>query len=235
MTDQFEFLKVEWPEIHEAAVQASAAANADPRTACFHARRALELLVNWAFKFDASLRAPYDDNLSALIHEPTFRSAAGQGVFQKARLIKDWGNAAVHSRPIKLQESLGAVRELFHVCYWFARTYARGARPAPALVFNPHALPKTSPLPPQTVEQLRRQEAELQVLRAASERHAANDAANAALAEELKAARAELAELKQARAAEPDTHDYSEAETRDLYIDLLLKEAVLAARPSARP
>ncbi len=225
MTDQFEFLKAEWPEIYEAATQAAGAANPDPRTACFHARRALELLVNWAFRFDASLRTPYDDNLSALIHEPSFRAAAGHGVFQKARLIKDWGNAAVHSRPIKLHEALGAVRELFHVCFWFARTYARGARPAPTLAFNPDALPKTSPLPLQTVEQLRQQEAELRVLRAASEKHAANDAANAALTEELKAARAELAELKQARAAEPDTHDYSEAETRDLYIDLLLKEA----------
>jgi len=225
MTDQFAFLRAEWPEIHEAAAQAAAAAHPDPRTACFHARRALELLVNWAFKFDASLRTPYDDNLSALIHEPTFRAAAGPGVFQKARLIKDWGNAAVHSRPIKPHESLGAVRELFHVCYWFARTYARGARPAPTLAFNPDALPKISPLPPQTVEQLRQQEVELQALRAANEKHAVNDAANAGLAEELKAARAELAELKAARAAEPDTHDYSEAETRDLYIDLLLKEA----------
>src|SRR5256885_120623 len=77
--------------------------------------------------------------------------------------------------------------------------------------------PKPSPRPPQQVEQLRRQEAELQTLRAASEKHAADDAASAALAEELKAARAELAALKQARVAEPDTHDYSEAETRDLY------------------
>jgi type I restriction enzyme, R subunit len=225
VTDQFGFLKAEWPEIHEAAAQAAATAHPDPRTSCFHARRALELLVNWAFKLDASLRTPYDDNLSALIHEPTFRAAAGHGVFQKARLIKDWGNAAVHSRPIKLQEALGAVRELFHVCYWFARTYARGPRPAPTLTFNPEALPKTSPVPPQTVEQLRQLEAELQALRAAAEKQAARDAANAVLAEELKAARAELAELKKARATEPDSHDYSEAETRDLYIDLLLKEA----------
>jgi type I restriction enzyme R subunit len=59
-------LKAEWPEIHEAADQAAATAIPAPRTSCFHARRALELLVNWAFKFDASLRTPYDDNLSAL-------------------------------------------------------------------------------------------------------------------------------------------------------------------------
>ena len=37
-----------------------------------------------------------------------------------------------------------------------------------------------------------------------------------------------------ANAARPDTHDYSEAETRDYFIDLLLKEAV-GAGPAPGP
>ena len=37
--------------------------------------------------------------------------------------------------------------------------------------------------------------------------------------------RAEVAEAKKAASAKPDTHDYSEAETRDYFVDLLLKEA----------
>src|SRR5688500_6552421 len=37
--------------------------------------------------------------------------------------------------------------------------------------------------------------------------------------------RAEVAAARQAAAAQPDTHDYSEAQTRDYFIDLLLKEA----------
>lgn len=59
----------------------------DPRTACFYARRALELTVSWVFKSDASLRLPYQDSLSALIHEPTFKAAAGEAIFNKARVI----------------------------------------------------------------------------------------------------------------------------------------------------
>ena len=47
----------------------------------------------------------------------------------------------------------------------------------------------------------------------------------AALDEELQRLRAAVAEAKQASASQPDTHDYSEAETRDYFIDLLLKEA----------
>ena len=46
-----------------------------------------------------------------------------------------------------------------------------------------------------------------------------------ALDEELKRLREEVAAAKKANAATPDAHDYSEAETRDYFIDLLLKEA----------
>jgi type I restriction enzyme R subunit len=41
----------------------------------------------------------------------------------------------------------------------------------------------------------------------------------------LQRLRAEVAEAKKANSAKADTHDYSEAETRDYFIDLLLKEA----------
>ena len=48
-----------------------------------YARRALELAVSWAFKADASLRLPYQDNLSGLIHEPTFKAVAGEAVLAR--------------------------------------------------------------------------------------------------------------------------------------------------------
>ena len=59
----------------DAATRAETAAHADPRTACFYARRALELAVAWAYKHDTALKLPYQDNLSALIHEPSFKQA----------------------------------------------------------------------------------------------------------------------------------------------------------------
>jgi type I restriction enzyme, R subunit len=76
--------------------------HADPRTACFYARRALELAVSWAYKHDPALKLPYQDNLSALIHEPSFKQTAGEAVFSKAR-----GNRAVHShRPVPEPDAL---------------------------------------------------------------------------------------------------------------------------------
>ena len=55
---QFAFLEREWVTVFESASKAEAAVHADPRTACFYARRALELAVSWAYKHDASLKLP---------------------------------------------------------------------------------------------------------------------------------------------------------------------------------
>ena len=220
---QFAFLQGEWSAVYDSAVRAESAVHADPRSACFYARRALELAVGWAYKHDATLKLPYQDNLSALIHEPSFKQAAGEAVFSKARIINTLGNRAVHGhRAIPLDDAIVAVRELFHVTYWLARTYGRTARPAPGLAFNASALPQATPVRGQTAEQLQQLETRL---RERDENLAALLADKAALDDELKRLRAEVAAAKQASAAQPDTHDYSEAETRDYFIDLLLKEA----------
>jgi type I restriction enzyme R subunit len=220
---QFAFLQREWVEVYEAASKAEVAVHADSRTACFYARRALELAVTWAYKHDTVLKLPYQDNLSALIHEPSFKQTAGEAVFSKARVINTLGNRAVHShRAVPEADALAAVRELFHLMYWFARTYGRVGRPAPGLVFNADALPTPAAAARQSAEQLQRLEASL---RERDEKLATLLSDRNALDEELKRLRTEVAAAKKAAAAQPDTHDYSEAQTRDYFIDLLLKEA----------
>ncbi|TMC00331.1 MAG: DUF4145 domain-containing protein [Chloroflexi bacterium] len=220
---QFAFLQREWATVFEAASKAEETVHVDPRTACFYARRALELAVSWAYKYDAALRLPYQDNVSALIHDPSFKQVAGEAVFSKARVINTLGNRAVHSlRRVPEADALAAVRELFHVAYWFARTYGRTGRPAPGFAFDPAALPRPARAAAQTAEQLQVLEA---CLREKDENLAALLADKTELDEELKRLRAKVAEAKKVAATQPDTHDYSEAETRDYFIDLLLKEA----------
>lgn len=223
----FAFLQSEWPLLYEAAVKAEGMVNLDARAACFYTRRALELGVAWLYKHDKSLRLPYQDHLSALIHEPSFRDTVGDAIFTKAKLIKDLGNLAVHStRKVSSTDALTATRELFHLCYWLARTYGQRTRPDPSLSFAPDRLPKTpSEAPtvaPQTLDQLKKLETQLSER---DEKLSALLTDKAALDEELKALREEFAAAKKANSAQPDTHDYSEAETRDYFIDLLLKEA----------
>ena len=220
---QFTFLQAEFPAVYESANKAFSAVYPDPRTACFYARRALELTVNWLYQYDNSLELPYHDNLSALIHEPTFKTLVGEAVFNKTRVIIKLGNQAVHSpKPIPVNDAINAVREFFHVAYWLAHTYGRSSKPEPGLTFNPEALPKTAPVPKQTIEQLQKLETQL---RERDEKLSTLLADKNALDEELKRLRAEIAAAKKASTTQPDTHDYSEAQTRDIFIDLLLKEA----------
>lgn len=218
----FQFLAAEWKEIHEAATKAESAAIPDPRTSCFYARRALELAVAWAYKYDRALKLPYQDNISALIHEPTFKQTAGDAVFNKAKVLVTLGNRAVHSpRDIPQTDSVQAVKELFHFCYWFARLYARRNRPDGQLTFDQTALPTTL-IPKQTLDQLKRLEKQLQEK---DEKLTVVLADKDKLGDEIKRLRKEVAEAKKASEAVPDDHNYSEAETRDYFIDLLLKEA----------
>jgi type I restriction enzyme, R subunit len=219
----FAFLQSEWPQLFAEDQKAEALVVPDPRTACFYARRALELAVTWLYKSGSALKLPYQDNLSALIHEPSFKATVGQKIFIKAKLIKDLGNLAAHShKPLQQLDSMTAVRELFHICFWLARTYGKTAKPADGLTFDPTRLPKTSPVPAKTLAQLQQLESQL----------AEKDTkltelltGKAALDAELERLRAEIADIKKQNAETPDTHNYSEAETRDYFIDLLLKEA----------
>jgi len=219
----FVFLKAEWPELYNAATKAEGLVYPDARAACFYTRRTLELAVMWLYQHDRTLTLPYQDHLSALSHEPSFRQAVGPAIFTKAKLLKDLGNQAVHStRPVRQYDALTAVRELFHFCFWLTRTYARGAKPADGLTFDANLLPKTSPVPPQTLAQLQTLAVQLAEKDA---KLAALLSDKAALDEELQRLREEVAQARAANAARPDMHDYSEAETRDYFIDLLLKEA----------
>lgn len=225
----FGFLDGEWSFLHESARKAEQAVYHDPRAACFYARRGLELGVTWLFAHDKSFKLPYQNNLSALLFEPSFRQQVGEALFTKAKLIKDLGNMAVHSQKKILDtDALSATRELFHFCYWLTRQYGRTSRPEPGLTFSASHLPKPSAEPALTLSQLQKLSDEL------AER---NDAlatlrnAKAELDAELAQLRAEVAAAKKANAAEPDTHDYSEAETRKAYIDLLLREAGWALDP----
>ena len=238
----FDFLVTDWPALVAEARRAEAAAHADPRTACFYARRTLELAVAWLYEAEGgrggSLRMPYKADLSAFLFEPSFQQLVGPTVHTKMDVIRRLGNKAVHDvRPVAAQDALNALRELFHVAFWLAQHYARrvGDRPVAGLQFRVDLLPRPTSIDAAAAQAASRaaqaaaQEALARQAQALAERDAAlREAAarNAALDAELARYRAEIAAAKAANAAQPATaHDYNEAATRDLFIDLLLKEA----------
>lgn len=223
----FGFLKAEWPNLHAEAQHAERLAVADPRASCFYARRTLELTLTWLFGADSTLHRPYRDDLAAMIAEPTLVKLSGPAIRTKMDVIRRQGNTAVHrSGSVASNDAVRVVAELFHVMYWVARLYSRNPNdlPAPGLAFDPAAIPR-----PLAAEVRLAKQAELKVQ---SEKFALQDAElalqrrkNEDLDAELATLRAEIKAAKAANESRPDTHDYNEAQTRSLIIDLLLKEA----------
>jgi type I restriction enzyme R subunit len=226
----FGFLNDEWPELCDSASKVAALTLSDPRAACFYARRTLEQAVEWLYAHDSSLVAPYDTTLAARLHEPTFRRAVPQDLFLKARLVKDLGNDAVHSnRAIEERDSKQAAKELFHILYWLARTYTlKGADHYAGLMFDVNALApsREQVITPAQIRALAEKFAgKDKKLKEQEEALVQSQQTADAMDAEIARLRAEIAEAKKRNEAVPDDHDYSEAETRDFFIDLLLREA----------
>jgi type I restriction enzyme, R subunit len=225
----FDFVRETLPSLHDDCARAESHLVGDPRTACFYGRRTVERLVDYLYEV-MGLPLPYKDDLAAKTNGPAFKARVGQTIVEKLNLIRKLGNNAVHrTNPPSRREALAVVSEAFHVMIWAALRHS----PHPELVptgarFDPALAHQAAPLSRDEVMQL-------------EARFREQDAAHAkALAErdELAAAQqAEIAELKERIAiaqvtVAPDDHDYDEAHTRDLYIDVLLGEAGWAVLPA---
>ena len=220
---QYALIAKDWPELCKESEQVEAFALNDPRTACFYARRTIELMVEWIYKYDSTLRRPYESNLSSLIHNYDFRELVGPEHFQRIKLIKDLGNNAVHQNdPIKQAESVLAASEIFQLLRWFVLTYGRNPQAVRGLRFDKTLLPKGGQVPEQThqqlaalADQLAQRDQQLKAAQAESSSHQSK----------LEQAKKELEALKAVNQAQQQPEeDLTEFQTRQLYIDHYLEE-----------
>ena len=102
MFTNFDFLKdkPEFESFAESAIEAEKSLIVSPATCAILTRRALELAVRWVYSFDEDLTIPYQDNLSSLIHEPTFLQILEPKLFPLLKYIVKLGNTAVHTNNI---------------------------------------------------------------------------------------------------------------------------------------
>ena len=228
MSSQYALIAKQWPELHAEAVRVEQFALSDPRTACFYARRTIELLVDWAYANDSQLQRPWGEpSLSQLIHAYDFRQLVGEQLLGRFKLIKDQGNDAVHRAvPIRTTTSVLVASELFKVLRWFALSYGRDQELIRGLQFDKALLPQPqagSTASTQSREQLQELANQL-AERDRQLREAQQD--SAAANEELERLRQEITTLRKANeaAAKPEA-DLTEFDTRKLYIDLYLEEA----------
>ena len=173
-------------------------------------RKALELAVKWVYTVDNGIQAPYKDNLSALIHEYTFKKQLPPLLFGKIKGIVAFGNIAVHTGKIVPPAfAVQSLKSLFEFIQWVDYSYGSDYQ---ARTFDEQRIPKTHV------------SLDMQKIRAQESLLGEKDA-------EIERLRQQLAELadKYTGAKERNRQsrtitmeDLSEFSTRKIYIDAML-------------
>jgi type I restriction enzyme R subunit len=220
----FQFLQNEWPKFLDQAKTIEEHVNAEPRYSCFMARHLLEQTVNWMYEFDIDLadEDPYQTNLGALVHEVAFKRIVDQEVWYKIKAIIREGNIAVHdSKKVSQKTALHITKELFHVLYWFYRTYSKDETLQDAQFNEAHIAQSAQKddIKKQRVQELQDElEERDQMLEARKQQLEQSKL-------ELEELRTKVKESKERNEQIPDNHDYDEAATRDYFINAMLEEA----------
>ena len=127
METNFDYLlaKTEYKDFATQAIEAEKSLSISPATCAILSRRALELAVRFVYSYDAELILPYQDNISSLIHEPTFRGIIEPRLFPMLKYTIHLGNIAVHTNSnIKRDEAVIALRDLYEFCDWIDYSYS---------------------------------------------------------------------------------------------------------------
>lgn len=127
METNFDYLlqKKEYSDFATQAIEAEKSIAISPATCAILSRRALELAVRFVYTYDAELQLPYQDNISSLIHEDSFRNIIEPRLFPMLKYTIHLGNVAVHTNSnIKRDEAVIALRDLFEFCDWIDYSYS---------------------------------------------------------------------------------------------------------------
>lgn len=208
----FDFLngRQEFSLFAPSAVEAEKVFATSPAMCVIGCRKALELAVKWVYTVDNGIQAPYKDNLSALIHEYTFKKQLPPLLFGKIKGIVAFGNMAVHTgKTVPPAFAVQSLKSLFEFIQWVDYSYGSDYQ---VRTFDAQRIPKTHV------------SLDMQKIRAQESLLGEKDA-------EIERLRQQLAELadKYTGAKERNRQsrtitmeDLSEFSTRKIYIDAML-------------
>jgi Type I site-specific restriction-modification system, R (restriction) subunit and related helicases len=106
-------------------MEAESSIAANPYATAILSRRALELAVKWVYSSDSYLELPYQDNLSSLIHDRTFRDVITPELFPLIKYAVKLGNIAAHTgNRIGREEAVLSLRNLHQFVSWIDYCYS---------------------------------------------------------------------------------------------------------------
>jgi len=221
----FRFLAEEWPAIAQEAMEAERFAVAAPIASAVFARRALEKSVHWLYDNDRELERPYANELSALMDAGCFRDLVPPAIHTDLQYIRRTGNAAAHDKKVVQSQSVASLRMLFRFLKWMCRTYSAFDREVGTFteeVFAAKVKPKEVPNNVELQRLQEQYEAQRHQFEAEREQRLRLEAEKETLQTQLATVHAR----KERNAALPIPEaEYTEDETRKLFIDELLREA----------
>lgn len=219
----FDFLHPDWPEFIDDAKAMEKLVHFDPRSACARARHLIEHVALWMYENDEDLEIPFDTSLYNITNEISFRKIVPQQVWEKIRAIRKVGNIALHqNKKVSTDNALRVCKESFHVMFWLYRTYTTDENPKPDLAFDPNKVPRVESESKESQKRLEELEAQMQ--KRADELRELQKSLN----EKDEALQQRNREIKQMRLQTrrfADNHDYDESQTRELLIDVMLRES----------
>lgn len=227
----FNFLRTEFSDIYKEAYEAEKSVIVAPRYTALLCRCALEKAVIWIYANDDELEEPYDKKLASLIHEHSFRDILKPSMFREINLIRLTGNNAAHGKKVLLNESMISIKNLFRFLSFLAIYYSEDEASIP--LFDECYIPdgkQTDKSKLELVEMEKQLDAVVKERRDEQERIKKQAKEIEELKFQLEDRRNIVTKRRISREKSPGLNKaipelISEAVTRRVYIDLLLKEA----------
>jgi len=224
MDSNFQFLEKDWPEVYRHARQAEAHGITAPVTSAFYSRLSMELMINWLYENDGELEAPYNSSLSARMYEQTFQQILPPSMYPQLHYIRKEGNIAVHTGKTTPYKALAKLKYLHRFLGWCARLYSDEQPEVPA--FKDQYIPEKGAAEKSRAQLAKMQEEveqRLEELQQERRRRLQAEEEAAKLREKLAALQAVKEKNQNTNVLPPEP--YTEAETREQFIDVMLREA----------
>lgn len=229
----FQFLHSEWPDIFREATEAEKYVHSAPKFSALQSRIVLEMGLNWLYDNDPELERPYDTTLSSLLHQTSFRNSIKPSLFRELNLVRKLGNNAAHGTRVLKQEALISLRSVYRFCSYLSKYYSEDNpeisefNEAILLHDGGNALEKTNLELQARIEGYEKQlDTFIKEREHQEELAKENDILKQWIADQKQIVRERKSEREQVLTFEQAVPELTpEAETRKVYIDVLLEEA----------
>ena len=132
MKSNFDFLvgKEDYDYFALDAVEAERAMLVSPSASASLSRKAMEMAIKYIYAHDADVTMPYDDKLSTLMYEPSFKNILSPGLLDLLTYIRKLGNLVLHeNKRISRDQAVIALKDLFEFCDWLDYSYSKDYEP----------------------------------------------------------------------------------------------------------